>query len=287
MSSRADTGASPTGASRTGDFLPERGLRRELIAVWAFALRNFQMASRNVFLLFELFFWPVMGVATIGLMTRFLRLGSQETSFVLIGQMAFSIVGTCQLDVAYAVLYDFWSKSLKHHFLAPIGIRHLTVGCWLVGMLRGSLVFLLTALLSRWAFGFNVLHAGLASIITLLAGCFLTAWIVGVCVCVLIMVFGARAETAAWASINLVLALAGIYYPVSMLPSPAAELAAAIPLTYFLDAYRSYFGFAPEHRAPIATGLALSIAYVGLSHWALAWAVRRARRSGLLLKISE
>lgn len=288
MSSPADAGARPGLRSRReGDHRPVTGWRLELVAVWAFTVRNFQMASRNVFILFELFFWPVMGVMTIGLMTRFLRLGREATSFVLIGQMAFSIVGTCQLDVAYAVLYDFWSKSLKHHFLAPIGIRHLTVGCWLVGMLRGATVCVLTSLLAWWAFGFNVLAAGVAPAATLLLGCFLTAWIVGVCVCVLIMIFGARAETAAWASINLVLALAGIYYPVSMLPPPVAALAGAIPLTYFLDAYRARFGFPAEHGSPIAIGLALAIVYIGLSHWALATAVKRARRSGLLLKISE
>ena len=261
--------------------------RAEAVATGAFAIRNFQMASRNVFLLFELFFWPVMGVLTIGLMTRFLHLGREATSFILIGQMAFSIVGTCQLDVAYAVLYDFWSKSIKHHFLAPIGIRHLTVGCWLVGMLRGAIVCLLTALLARWAFGFNVLEAGVLPALTLLAGCFLTAWIVGVLVCVLIMRFGTRAETAAWASINLVLALSGIYYPVSVLPGAAATIAAGIPLTYFLDAYRAHFGFPSMYPHAVLIGFALSIVYVGLSHWALRAAVDHARRTGLLLKMSE
>ena len=44
-------------------------LRAEATAVWAFAVRNLQMATRNVFLLFELLFWPVVGVSTIGLMT--------------------------------------------------------------------------------------------------------------------------------------------------------------------------------------------------------------------------
>jgi ABC-2 type transport system permease protein len=261
--------------------------RAELVAVWAFALRNFQMATRNIFLLFELIFWPVVGVLTIGLMTRFLTLSAADASFVLIGQMAFSIVGTCQLDVAYSVLYDFWSKSMKHQFLAPIGIRHLTTGSWAVGILRGTLVFLMTAALSWWAFRFNVFAAGVGPAATLLVGCFLTAWIVGVFVCVLIMLFGGRAETSAWASINLVLALAGIYYPVSVLPGPVAALARAIPLMYFLDAYRSHFGFASDYPHPIATGLALSIVYVALSHWTLYVAVRHARRTGLLLKMSE
>lgn len=261
--------------------------RAELIAAGAFAIRNLQMASRNVFLLFELLFWPVLGVVQIGLMARFLTLSAEETSFVLIGQMAFSIVGTCQLDVAYSVLYDYWSKSMKHHFLAPIGIRHLTVGSWVVGILRGTLVFVLTAVLAWYAFRFNPFAAGVMPVVVLLVGCFLTAWIVGVFVCVLLMLFGGRAETSAWASINLVLALAGIYYPVSVLPWWAGAIGAAIPLTYFLDAYRAHFGFTAEFAYPVVTGFVLAGLYVALSHVTLHAAVGRARRTGLLLKMSE
>ena len=261
--------------------------RAELVAVWAFALRNLLMASRNVFFLFELSFWPVVGVLSIGLMSRFLTLTRDEASFVLTGTIALSTVQVCQLDVSYAVLYDVWSKSMKHQFLAPIGVRHLTTGSWLVGILRGVIVFALLAGLARWAFGFDVLAGGLLPLVAFLFGCFLTAWIVGVLVCALVMLFGTRAEASAWASVNFVLVLAGIYYPVSVLPPVVAAFSAAIPLTYFLEAYRTHFGFPAEHAAPIVTGLALSAAYVGLSHWALVSAVRRTRRTGLLLKMSE
>src|SRR5206468_4071860 len=78
------------------------------------------MASRNVFFFFELLFWPIVGVLSIGLMTRFLHLTPEQASFVLIGTIALSVVNVCQLEVAYAVLLDVWSKSLKHQFLAPI-----------------------------------------------------------------------------------------------------------------------------------------------------------------------
>ena len=125
--------------------------RAELIAVGAFALRNMKMASRNVFLLFELLFWPVVGVIGIGLMARFLELSAEATSFILIGQIAFSTVSVCQLDVAYAVLYDVWSKSVKHQFLAPIGVRHLTIGSWAVGIFRSLIVFCMLAALGWWA----------------------------------------------------------------------------------------------------------------------------------------
>jgi ABC-2 type transport system permease protein len=261
--------------------------RGELLAVWAVTLRNALMGARNVFFFFELLFWPIVGVLSIGLMSRFLELTSAQASFVLIGTIALSIVNVCQLEVAYAVLLDVWSKSLKHQFLAPIGIRHLTLGSWVIGMLRGLLVFGLLAVLGRWAFGFNVGQPGWIALATFLLGCFLTAWVVGVAVCALITLFGNRAEAFAWASVNMVLVLAGIYYPISVLPDSIAAIAKAIPLTYFLDAYRAYYGFESEFAAPIATGFALSALYAALAHWAFLAAIQRARRTGLLLKMSE
>src|SRR5919106_400733 len=124
--------------------------RAELLASWAVVVRNAIMGVRNVFFFFELLFWPIVGVLSIGLMTRFLHLTPAEASFVLIGTIALSVVTVCQLERAYAVLLDVWSKSLKHQFLAPIGIRHLTLGSWLVGMARGGALFLLLAALGWW-----------------------------------------------------------------------------------------------------------------------------------------
>jgi ABC-2 type transport system permease protein len=261
--------------------------RAEWLAVWAVVVRNGIMASRNVFFFFELLFWPIVGVISIGFMTKFLELTPAQSSFVLIGTIALSVVNVCQLEVAYAVLMDVWSKSVKHQFLAPIGIRHLTLGSWLVGIVRGFLVFVLVAALGGWAFGFRVLQPGIAAVAMFLFGCFVSAWIVGVFVCALITLFGNRAEAFAWASVNLVLMLAGIYYPVSVLPDTAAAIARAIPLTYFLDAYRSHFGFATEFTSPIATGLVLSAFYAVAAHWTFFAAIQRARRTGLLLKMSE
>jgi ABC-2 type transport system permease protein len=245
------------------------------------------MASRNVFFIFELIFWPLIGVISIGLMTRFLDLSPEESAFVLIGTMALSAVQVCQLDVAYTVLFDIWSKSVKHQFLAPIRIRHLALGAWLVGVGRGLLVFVLLAGVSRWAFGFNFWTPGLVTLALFLLGCFLTALAVGLFVCSLVILFGTRAEVSAWSAVNLVLVLCGIYYPVSMLPGPAASLAAVIPLTYFLDAFRAPYGFPPEFRWPWLWGFLLSAGYLALGHRALASAINRPRRTGLLLKLSE
>src|SRR5262249_11096596 len=165
-------------------------------------------------------------------------------------------------------------------------------------MVRSLAVFVLLAALGRWAFGFHVLQPGWLALGTFLLGCFLTAWVVGVAVCALITLFGNRAEAFAWASVNLVLVLAGVYHSFSVLPHPVAArpprlpdsiaaVARALPLTYFLDAYRAHYGYESEFAAPIATGLALSALYAALAHWAFLAAIQRARRTGLLLKMSE
>ena len=261
--------------------------RAELVKVWAVMARNAVMGVRNVFFFFELVFWPVVGVLSIGLMTRFLGLTPEQGAFVLVGTLALSIVNVCQLEVAYAMLLDVWSKSVKHQFMAPIGLRHLTLGAWIIGMLRGLVIFVLLSALAQWAFGFHVLTPGAGGVAVFLIGCYLTSYIVGVAVCALITLFGNRAEAFAWASVNMVLVLAGLYYPISVLPRPVAAVSAAIPLTYFLDAYRAHFGFHSEFAAPVTTGLALSAVYVLFAHCLFYAAIARARRTGLLLKMSE
>ena len=261
--------------------------RAELVKVWAVMARNAVMGMRNVFFFFELVFWPVVGVLSIGLMTRFLGLTPEQGAFVLVGTLALSIVNVCQLEVAYAMLLDVWSKSVKHQFMAPIGLHHLTLGAWTVGILRGFVIFVLLSALAQWAFAFDVLTPGPGGVVIFLIGCYLTSYIVGVSVCALITLFGNRAEAFAWASVNLVLVLAGIYYPISVLPDSIATIARAVPLTYFLDAYRAHYGFESEFRAPVATGLALSALYAALAHGAFLAAIQRARRTGLLLKMSE
>ena len=266
---------------------PAEGLRAEWVRTWAFAHRNLIMARRNVFFVFELTFWPGVAMLSHGLLTRFLDLTPAMTSFILVGTVALSAVQVCQLDVAYAVLFDIWAKSMKHQFLSPVRIYHLALESWMVGVGRGLLVFALMATIGTRAFGFNFVGAGPVSLGLFLMGCFLTALCIGLLVCALVLLFGTRAETSAWAAVNFVVMLAGIYYPVSVLPAWVAAVSTAIPLTYFLDAVRTGYGFPPAFAHPLLAGFLLAVLYVILAHWALAAAVTRSRRTGLLLKLSE
>jgi ABC-2 type transport system permease protein len=113
-------------------------LPNELIKTRAFVYKNWTMAKRNVFTLFEILFWPVVGFFSVGLLTEFAGMQPQMKAFVLVGVVSMGAIQVCQLDVAYVLLYDVWSKALKHGFIAPVGIRHLLLGSLIVGMARGA-----------------------------------------------------------------------------------------------------------------------------------------------------
>jgi len=69
-----------------------------------------------------------------------------------------------------------------------------------------------------------------------------------------------------------------------VLPGPVQAVARAIPLTYFLEYYRSAYGFG-EHS--IMTGIVLAVLYLVVGLVILEVSIERARRNGSLLRLSE
>ncbi len=262
-------------------------LRRDLVKTSAFFLRNWRMTYRNVFTVFEIVFWPIVNLLSVGLLTTFLEATPQTVVFVLVGTFALSTVQVCQLDVAYAVMFDMWAKSVKHQLVAPIRPWHIVLGAWLMGLVRGTAVFALQAAVSHWAFGVNVLAHGPGPAAALLVGLLVSAAGVGLLVSTLLMLFGLRAEVSAWSGVSLVLLLCGVYYPVSILPAPLQAVAAAVPFTHFLEAFRAHLGYAPVFTAPLLQGYGLAVVYVAGGYALFAWAIHRARRTGMLLKLSD
>jgi ABC-2 type transport system permease protein len=262
-------------------------LPSEINKIWAFAARSALLNLRNIFAVFEMFFWPGVAIFSVGLLTRFLKLDPETVSFILIGAVSMNTVQIAQLDLSYSLLYDVWSKSLKHLFMAPIHLSHLLLGAGLVGLIRGLLVFAVMGILSMWLFGMDLSRPGILGLVVFLAGLFLNAAIIGILVLTLVLRFGHRAEVAAWAFSYLILLLCGLYYPVSILPVGARELAQLIPLTYFLDYFRHFYGFPLLSPYPLLYGFSQCALYLVGSYALLNRTLRGALIRGTLLKLSE
>lgn len=262
-------------------------LQDEMTKTRAYVFKNWIMTRRNVFTIFEILFWPLVSFLSVGLLAEFVELEPEMKAFILVGVVSMSAVQVCQLDLSYALLYDVWSKAVKHTLIAPAGMRHLLLGSFIVGVARGGSVFFILMGASYFMFGFDFTATGPLPLCLFLSGLFLSAAMVGIFVCILVFVFGPRAEVAAWSLVSLMLLLCGIYYPVSILPSWISFLAGLIPLTYFLEYFRHFYGFEPAFSHVLLKGTAMVTFYLVLEVLLMKAALRRAKRTGMLLKLSE
>jgi ABC-2 type transport system permease protein len=218
-------------------------------------------------------------------MGNFLKLQPNLLEFILTGAIAAGVLQVAQLDVSYSLLYDIWSKSIKHTFLAPVSEYEYIIGSWLIGIARGIVVFVLLVIFSHWAFGFNLPSFERSLIFAV--GIFLSALIIGMLVCWLVLLYGQRVEVTAWSLATMLMLVCGIYYPVNYLPKPFMIFAELIPLTYFLEYFRMAYGFKPVFSHVLIKGFGLSFIYSACFFVMLKAAFMKARRTGMILRLSE
>jgi len=252
---------------------------------YAFTIRSGIFARRNLFVMTDVFFWPMISLLSIGLMAKFIKLGPQTLGFVMTGTLAAGVLQIAQLDVGYTVLYELWSKSFKHTLLTPVGVSEGVAGTWMIGMVRGFIAFVLLTCAAAWGFGFHL--PDLLTTALFLFGLFACAFILGILVNVLILSFGQKVEITAWMFAQLFMILCGIYYPVDMLPKAFQNLALMVPITHFLEFFRQFYGFKAHSLHPLLSGFALTLLYIILSLRLLGHAYTRARKKGIIIRLSE
>ena len=252
---------------------------------FAFTMRSAIFARRNLFVMTDVFFWPMISVLSIGLMAKFVKLRAQTLGFVMTGSLAAGVLQITQLDVGYTMLYELWSKSLKHTLLTPVGVSEGVAGTWIIGMVRGFIAFVLLSCAAAWGFGFYL--PGPLTTALFLFGLFACAFILGILVNILILSFGQKVEITAWMFAQLFMIICGIYYPVDILPKLFQYLALMVPITHFLEFFRQSYGFKAHTPYPLLSGFALTLLYIILSLRLLGHAYTRARKKGIIIRLSE
>ncbi len=252
---------------------------------FAFTKRSAIFARRNLFVMTDVFFWPLISLISIGLMSKFVHLGDQVFEFIMTGTLAAGVLQIVQLDVGYTVLYELWSKSLKHTMLTPVGVTEGVLGTWIAGMVRGGITFALLVVAAAVGFGFHL--PGFWVTTWFLLGLFSCALILGIMVNILILSFGQKVEITAWMFAHLFMILCGIYYPINILPPFFQAMALAVPITHFLEFFRQAYGFKAHSSSPLMVGFVLTLLYLMIFLRLLADAYTRARCKGVIVRLSE
>jgi len=60
-----------------------------------------------------------------------------------------------------------------------------------------------------------------------------------------------------------------------------------VPITHFLEFFRQFYGFKAHTPYPLLTGFALTFLYILISLHFLSQAYTRARKKGIVIRLSE
>lgn len=259
--------------------------RRIISETIAFAYRNYVVTKNEFYAIFEMLFWPLVTLISVGLLGEFLYLSKNEIAFIIIGVIALSVVHIVQIDVTYVMLLDMWSMSLKYIIVSPMPFYRMVLGAWLFGAVRGVISLSLLIILSSAIFNFSF-ELPFSSALIFAIGLFASAMLIGIFNCILILIFGRRAEIFAWTLTAIVMIFCGIYYPVTILPEPFRTFGLLIPITHFLEYFRSFYGFSPTLENPLVIGIGETVIYLLVLLITAELSMKRARKTGLVLKLS-
>ena len=304
MSTRSDVPARVGTATRS--------VRRELAALWAFAVREYRvwqsyrvnqvMWMTNIFVTTLLFF--LLGKTLAGHTAHLLGpYGTNYMSFVVVGVSANYFIGSNVADPFTRIQRSYFNGTMDLLLLSPMSVFTPLIGfMWKsviddyprlffvggFGMLffgatfdfrQWPLAFLFTVLLLLAGFGIGVISASSFYLLDIKKG----------------------EEPVQFVVQQLLAAvLAGSYYPITVLPHSLQWVACVIPHTYAYDALRRLLdpGARPgtallpiQHALPLSPlwvdGLVLglmSALLLPLGFWLYGRGIERARRNGTLTR---
>lgn len=270
--------------------LPPRGLSASLRRMTALLRRYMYLLRSSGVRIVELIYWPFLQMLTWGFLQKFLA--STENPYaqaagVLIGSvLLWDILFRSKIGFSTTFIEEMWSRNLGNLLTSPLRPFELVAALSLWSIIRLSVGMIPVALAAFFIFGFNLLDLGLwlAAFFCVLV---LTSWSLGLIAAGVILRYGLGAEELAWSMAFLLLPLACVYYPVSVLPGWLQPIALALPPTHVFEGMRSILLDHSFDPADLWWALALNAIYLVLGYATFSWFLASAKENGTLLQMGE
>jgi len=229
--------------------------------------------------------------------------GGNYASFLIIGVVFNQFYGVALRSPYDAISRAYWSAQLESIILSPAPVRLVVTGEVLWSSLN-SLIRVALYLVLGLAFGMSLQWRGEAVLPLLAAFClgFCGAFGLGLASAAMFSLINAKghSDPVQWGVSTVQSLVAGIYFPVGVLPGWLQAIASALPHTYALDAARrlllpEYVGATlPVHNLspvdPLVVDLVALAALALLCYWlggrAFTAGMNQARRDGSLSRWS-
>ncbi|MEV0383551.1 ABC transporter permease [Nonomuraea sp. NPDC050643] len=250
--------------------------------------RDFAALRRSPVRVFEILFWPTIELVLWGFVTSFLH--TQRVPFVvtfLLGAvLLWQVLQKASNEISIAFLEDIWSRNLLNVQVSPLSSVEYLVGLMLFSL--GKVAFAVAVMaglaLAFYGFGLGAVGVGLVPFMGVLL---VLGWSLGLVGIAAVLRFGENAQVIAWSLVFVVQPLAGIFYPVSVLPAPLQAVAWFVPASHVFEGMRTVMagGAVPWDR--LAWAAAVNVGYLAAAVGLFAWALGYARRRGRLSRFGE
>lgn len=256
---------------------------------FAILLRQYYLVRGSASRVIPMFAWVVVDILLWGFITRYLNtVAVARFDFVpvLLGAaVLWDFFTRVMHGVTMTFFEDVWSRNFLNLFASPLSLREYLAGL-VISSIATSLVGLVSMLIvATVLFGLSIVSVGLM-VIPFLLLLFLFGIALGIVGSAIVLRLGPAAEWFVWPIPALVSPFAGVFYPVSTLPSWMQYVSKLLPPSYVFEGLRAIVTGGTWSPSTLFIGAALAIVDVVLACWFFAWVYRYAVRTGLIARYS-
>ena len=255
----------------------------------AVVLRQFYLVQGSLSRVLPLFIWVTLDMVLWGFMTRYLDAVTAAThrfGIALLGAvLLWDFLTRVMQGVTMAFFEDVWSRNFLNVFASPLSIPEYVAGLVLSSIATSAVGLAVMLLVATTAFGLSFAAYGV-----MMAPYLLILWTFGIALGILgsaiVLRLGPAAEWFVWPIPALVSPFAGVFYPLAALPGWMQAIAHLLPPAYVFESMRDVVAGRATSASALATGAALSIAFLLGAFAVFAWVHRYAVRTGLIARYS-
>lgn len=194
-------------------------------------------SNRRLILIFEMIFWPILSIASLGLFTVFTKATFHTKMFLFTGAMGWTIVYLAHYSLGRGFMGSVWFRTLKQIFSSPITFKDLIIGHALYGIISSAIGFLTISLFAL-SFDFNIFTIG-GYLLPIFFLAYLCGVILGMMALSFVILFGLRIDLLVWVIVDVIVFLSGLYYSIAVFPRVVQLLSQFFPVMYIFEAMRS------------------------------------------------
>lgn len=260
-----------------------------LTPISAIVLRQLYLLRGGPTRVLSLVIWVAIDIILWGFMTKYLNTvtaaGFDFVPVLLGAVLLWDFFTRVMFGVTMAFFEDVWSRNFLNVFGSPISITEYLAGLVASSILTSAFGLAVMLALATALFGLSFLSYG-GLLVPFLLVLFLFGIALGIVGCSFVLRYGPSAEWFVWPIPALLSPFAGVFYPISTMPSWVQALSRLLPPVYVFEGMRAIVTGGTMSFTSLVVGGVLAVAYVIGASFVFTRIYRKAVRTGLIARYS-